>query len=88
VTDNIFAFALSLAGWSLALREYVAGRRNDWPLFAVGTAAALVVVVLAAWDLAADLGRRGDLASAFAAVAFLTWLTVVGWRYIRPSSWP
>ena len=86
--DNIIAFALAAAAWSLALREYVAGRRNDWPLFAVGTLVALTLVVLAVWDLAVDLGRPGDLASAFAAVAFLTWLTVVSWRYIRPSSWP
>jgi hypothetical protein len=88
MVDNIFGLALVAAGWSLALREYVAGRRHDWGLLALGTIIALVVAPLAAWDLASDLGRRGDLASAAAMAVFVVWLTIVGWRYLRPSSWP
>ncbi len=85
---NIFAFVVFGAGWGLALREYLVRRRSDWWFFALGTLAALASVSLAAWDLAGDLGRRGELASGVMAVTFLVWLVVVGWRYIRPSSWP
>jgi hypothetical protein len=86
--DNIFAFVLITAGWALALREYLVGRRRDWSLLALGTLVALATVGLAVWDLVANLGRRGDLAISLSMMVFVAWLTVVGWRYIRPGSWP
>jgi hypothetical protein len=48
MVDNIFAFVVVAGGWSLALREYVAGRRHVWVLFALGTLPCLAVLVLAA----------------------------------------
>jgi hypothetical protein len=84
--QTAIAFVLVAAALTLALREYLSGRRRDWPLLALGVIAGSATVSVAAWDWLADVGRRGDQASAAAMAATLIWFTVVGWRYIRPGS--
>jgi hypothetical protein len=86
MNDSIFAFAIVAGLWGMAAREYLAGRRRDWLFFAVGTVAGLTAVVLATWDVRADLGRRGDLAIVFALVILGVWSVSVGWKYIRPGA--
>ena len=86
MTETAIAFVLVAAALALALREYLAGRRRDWPLLAVGVIAGSATVALATWDWTADLGRRGDQASAAAMLVTLVWFVIVGWRYIRPGA--
>lgn len=86
MNDSIFAFVIVAGLWGVAVREYLAGRRRDWPFLALGTLAGLAAVVLAAWDLTADLGRRGDWAIASAVAIVVLWSATVGWKYIKPGS--
>ena len=84
--NTAIAFVLVAAALALALREYLSERRRDWPIFVLGVIAGLVTVALAAWTWVADVGRRGNQASAAAMVITLVWFTVVSWKYIRPGS--
>jgi hypothetical protein len=81
MNDSIFTFLIVAGLWGLAAREYVGGRRRDWSLLVLGTVLGFAAASLAAWDLVADLGRRGDLAIAFAVLALLLWSFPV-WKHI------
>lgn len=84
--SNIFGLVIVVGLWGMAVREYLGGRRSDWPFLALGTLAALAAILLAAWDLSADLGRPGDLAIAFAVLTVVGWSATVGWKYIKPGA--
>jgi biotin transporter BioY len=81
MNDSIFAFVIVAGLWGLALREYLRQHRSDWAVLALGTLVGLAAVSLAAWDLVADLGRRGDLAIAVTVLILVLWSFVV-WRHM------
>ena len=86
MNDSIFAFVLVPGLWGFAVSEYMRGRRRDWPFLALGTLAGLAAMLLAGWDLSANLGKLGDWMMALAVLIVALWSAAVGWKYIRPGS--
>jgi hypothetical protein len=80
----LFEFALvsvvTLGLWIMALREYLSGRRRNWPVFLLGTIPVLTAVSLAAYGLAVGFGRPGHLAVGFAVLLVFFWSFLVGPR--------